>query len=120
MKLRIVWIAGLLLAALGQAHAADVLVVSFGPGTPRCTPAGVTVLTLPACAAGTSFQAFSFSWGAQFNSPGGVNLSDLSMMKYLDDASPALLMDLLVGGQIPAMRFTVYKVLPGSPGFVPV
>lgn len=120
MKLRIVWIAGLLLAALGQAHAANVLVVSFGSGAPRCTPPGVTGLTFPACAVGTSFQSYSFSWGASFISPGGVSLSDLSMLKNLDDSSAALLMDLLVGGQIPAMRFTIYALPPGSHAYTPV
>jgi type VI protein secretion system component Hcp len=110
MKLRIVWITGLLLAALGQAHAQSLTtVVSFGPGAPRCAPASITTLALPACAAGTSFQSLDYTSGASF-SGGAVNLSDVQMQKTLDDASPALLMDMLQGSQIPAMRLTMYKI----------
>ena len=107
MKFRFPGIACLLVAALAQAHAATTTVVTFG-AAPRCAPASDTWLALPACAANTSFDALSYSWGAS-TSGGSVSVSTLQIMKSVDGTSAPLLMKMLAGQSFPHMRVSVYS-----------
>lgn len=113
MKIRIVWIACLIFAGLGQAHAATYVIASFGAGAPRCQTADATALQLPLCDPGASFVVPSYQWGAAANSLGAVDLSDLTIQKFLDRSSPSLFMSMLKGSPIPLMRLTVYKDVGG-------
>ena len=55
--------------------ASSLIIVNTSAGTPvACAPAGVTLGSLPACAANTGFLAYSFSLGFSNGGNGGSHL----------------------------------------------
>ncbi|HEY2860778.1 MAG TPA: type VI secretion system tube protein Hcp [Terracidiphilus sp.] len=115
MKLRLPWIACVLLAAVGHAHAGTTAIVSFGPSAPRCALPDDTWLSLPACPTNSAFEAFSYSWGAS-TSGARVSLSTLNLTKAVDSTSAPLLMSMLGAHPISFVRISFYSTDAAVPG----